>query len=220
MIKHILVLIFFILVLSGCKTTTHQIKTVSLPQAKTTKIHRVQKGETLWKISKLYNIDLHELVNINHISDSSNIEIEQTLLIPESPEQKYLFTGKTTSEDFIWPLKGKVVSSFGQTINNIKNNGVNISACGNSDIIASRSGKVVFCNSNLNGFGKTIIIEHHGGFLTLYSRNSEILVKTGDIVQRGMAIAKVGQAGRDHLEYLHFEIRKGHRPQNPKFYLP
>ncbi len=221
MFKYLLALIFFILFLCGCKTITPSIKTVSsIPAAKAAKIHRVQKGDTLWKISKLYNIELTELININHLTDSSNIELGQTLLIPKSTEQKYLFTDKTRSEDFIWPLKGKIISGFGQTINHIKNNGINIRAIGNSDIIASRSGKVVFCSQNLNGFGKTIIIQHDGGFLTLYSRNSEILVQTGDIVQKGMAIAKVGKAGRDHIEYLHFEIRKGHQPQNPNFYLP
>ena len=64
------------------------------------------------------------------------------------------------------------------------------------------------------------MIDHGDGLSTVYARNSEVFVKIGDEVQRGVRIAKVGQAGRDKNSYLHFEIRKRHVPQNPYFYLP
>ena len=46
------------------------------------------------------------------------------------------------------------------------------------------------------------------------------LIKAGDNVQKGAVIAKAGSAVRDKNIYLHFEIRKGHMPQNPYYYLP
>ena len=45
--------------------------------------HRVEKSQTLWKFSKIYNVDLEELVKINHISDATSIEVGQMIFIPQ-----------------------------------------------------------------------------------------------------------------------------------------
>jgi murein DD-endopeptidase MepM/ murein hydrolase activator NlpD len=64
-----------------------------------------------------------------------------------------------------------------------------------------------------------LIIDHGDGFSSVYARNSEVFIKVGENIKKGTVIAKVGSAGRDKNEYLHFQIRKGHIPQNPNFYL-
>jgi len=159
----------------------------------------------------MYNADLEEIVRINHISDATNIEVGQSIFIPsrqkpQAPSIKY-----SLSDDFIWPLKGKVVVAFGQTSNNMINKGVNIqSYAGN--VVAARSGKVVFFDDHFSGFGKTVIIDHGDGFSTVYAMNSQVFIKAGDYIEKGALIAKAST--------LHFEIRKGHIPQNPLFYLP
>ena len=178
--------------------------------------HRVQRGETLWRISKMYDIDLEELARINRIPDSSQIEVNQTIFIPQRKKQVQVYTAP---EDFIWPVKGKVISSFGETRANMINRGLNIRAPYNEEVTASRSGKVIFYSEDFSGYGKTLILEHPGGFLTVYARNSQVLVKPGQSVRKGETIAKVGRAGRDKEAYLHFEIRKGNLPQNPYFYM-
>jgi len=96
------------------------------------------------------------------------------------------------------------------------NKGIDIRPYGKKDIVASRSGKIVFYSGNFEGFGRTIIIEHKDGFLTVYSGISHAFIKPGDYVQKGSRIAEIS----DGNAYLHFEIRKGHLPQNPSFYLP
>jgi len=213
-----------LVLLSGCATaptttTTAVIKPDNIPGT----FHKVEKGQTLWKISKIYNIDIDDLAQINHISDSTKIEVGQKILIP-----KYLkkqtnpvnnFSGNNT-DDFSWPLRGKIIASFGQTVNSMLNKGIDITPIENYNVTASRSGKIVFCNPNFTGFGKTIIIDHGDGFSTVYTRNAEVFVKTGDTVERGAVIAKAGQTGRNKNTYLHFEIRKGSNAQNPYFYLP
>jgi len=181
--------------------------------------HRVERGETLWRISKIYNVDLDEIISINHITDAATIDTGQLIFIPHRQKPQVLPT-RYSSEDFIWPIKGRVISGFGQTFNNMINKGLNIQSYGNAEIIASRSGKVVFYEDNFNDFGKTIIIEHSDGFSTVYARNSQVFIKVGDYVQKGTLIAKAGSTARDKNVYLHFEIRKGHLPQNPYFYLP
>lgn len=181
--------------------------------------HRVERGQTLWRISKMYEVDLEELARVNRISDSASIEVGQLLFIPNRRRIKTASV-KYSSDDFIWPIKGRVIASFGQTYNNMINKGLNIQPRSSLEIVAARSGRVVFYAKDFGGYGKTIIIDHGDGLSTVYARNSEVLIKLGDEVQKGDLIAKAGSAGRDKNTYLHFEIRKGHLPQNPYFYLP
>ncbi|MDD5097794.1 MAG: M23 family metallopeptidase, partial [Candidatus Omnitrophica bacterium] len=102
----------------------------------------------------------------------------------------------------------------------IVNKGINLQGLNQTDILASRSGRVVFYVPELGNFGKTVIIDHGDGLRTVYSRVSEVFVRPGEDVQRGQVIARVGSTNKDKSVYLHFEIRKGAIPQNPLFYLP
>ncbi|MCX5711608.1 MAG: M23 family metallopeptidase, partial [Candidatus Omnitrophica bacterium] len=85
------------------------------------------------------------------------------------------------------------------------------------DVYASRSGRVVFCAPSFRNYGKAIIIDHGDGFSSVYSGNMQLFASAGDDVRKGAVIAKSNTTGRQ--PYLHFEIRKGHLAQNPKFYL-
>jgi len=213
----LLISAYLILNLTGCATSPliRPAKPKGIPGI----YHRVNKGQTLWRLSKIYNVDLDKLVSINRISDVRSIEIGQLIFIPNRlVKQKY--TTSSTSEEFIWPLKGGVISSFGENFNNMVNKGVNIKPYSNLNIVAARSGKVIFYAENFGSFGKTIIIDHGDGLSTIYARNSVVYVKLRDNIQKGTVIAKAGSAGRDKNRYLHFQIRKGHIPQNPLFYLP
>ncbi|MDD5432889.1 MAG: LysM peptidoglycan-binding domain-containing M23 family metallopeptidase [Candidatus Omnitrophica bacterium] len=221
-VKHIfltLTLSLLALFFSGC---------ASQPIIPSTKIeglpgiyHKVEKGETLWRISKMYNIDIDEIIRVNRIPESSSIEIGQLIFIPNQKKQTSQPAIKySSSDDFTWPAKGRILLGFGQTSNNILNKGINIQAIESTDVIAARNGRVSFCADEFGQFGKTIIIDHQDGFFTIYSRNSKVFVKPGDSVQKGAVIAKVGNASRDKNNYLHFEIRKGPYPQNPNYYLP
>ena len=219
--KRVIIAIFIVLLIGGCASTPY-IPTHSRPLVSPDVpgiFHRIEKGQTLWRISKIYNVDLDEIIRINKISDVTNIEIGQLIFIPNRTKE----TPKKisySSEDFIWPIRGRVIGYFGQTSNNIVNKGINIQPYSNYDVVAAKSGKVVFCNDNFGNYGKIIIIEHFDGFSTVYARNSQILIKTGDNVEKGSTIAKAGNTERDRNRYLHFEIRKGHIPKNPLFYLP
>jgi len=189
-----------------------------IPSAAAGIYHRVEKGQTLWRISRVYNVDLEELARINHISDAANIEAGELVFIPHTQKRTTVFN-KSYCEDFIWPLKGKVIAKFGENFHSMINRGINIQPYRDLDVVASRSGRVVFYSDNFKGFGKTIIIDHADGFLTVYARNREVFIKVGDTVQKGTVIAKVGSYGQDKNVYLHFQIRKGHISQNPYFYL-
>jgi lipoprotein YgeR len=207
---------FLLFAFFGCAPAPYVKPTIAPPMPGI--YHRVEKGQTLWRISRIYNVDLDEIARTNHIADTASIEVGQLIFVPnrQKPQTQ---PPKYFSDDFIWPLKGKIIATFGQTFNNMINKGINIKPYNNINVVAARSGTVVFYTDNFFSFGKTVIIDHKDGFSTVYTRNSQVFVKAGDAVQRGAIIAKVGSAGRDRIEYLHFEIRKGHIPQNPYFYL-
>jgi murein DD-endopeptidase MepM/ murein hydrolase activator NlpD len=186
--------------------------------------HTVLKGETLWRIVKAYGVDIDEIVKINRIEDPSRIESGQAIFIPgakKSIKKEFIITYPEKSErGYMWPIKGKIVSYYGSKINNVSNKGIDIEAKEGEAIRASRSGKIVFCDEKVKGLGKTVIIEHNNGYSTLYAHNSDILVACGEYVKQGEAIARAGSSGRAKRPVLHFQIRKGHKPQNPFYYLP
>lgn len=216
-----IILVFMILVVAGCASTP-PYTTPSLPIVSPVVSgvhHRVEAGQTLWKISKMYNVDIDDILRVNHVADNATIEIGQLLLIPNRLKIQNIPV-KSLGDDFIWPLKGRVITGFGVSYRNIINKGVNIQGVTGTDILAARSGRVVFCASDFGNFGKTIIIDHGDGLRSVYSRASDIFVRPGDNVVKGAVIARTGFASRDKNSYLHFEIRKGALAENPLFYLP
>jgi len=219
--KNILIISLLFLGIAGCASAPTYTRPVA-PAAQTMPgiYHRIEKGQTLWRVSRIYGVDLEELVRVNRIADAKAIEIGQQVFIPNRLKPASQPAKDSDSEDFIWPVRGKVIFPFGQTYNNMLNKGINIQPYGSWEVLASRSGRVVFTADDFIGFGKTVIIEHTGGLFTVYARNSALFVKPGDNVQKGMLIAKAGASGRDRNTYLHFEVRRGAIPQNPLFYLP
>lgn len=70
------------------------------------------------------------------------------------------------------------------------------------------------------GYGYHVMIDHGGGFVTLYAHCSKLLVAEGQQVQAGDIIAEVGSTGRSTDNHLHFEVRINGEKQNPRSYLP
>ena len=227
------VITVLVLALAGCAETPviKQPKppapvAIHAPVNKVGAYHRVVKGETLWRIAKDNGVDLETLVEANGLTNAGNIKVGQDILIPRKPEQPGQPVTNVTpltaysKEDFIWPVKGRIFSSFGEKRGSTPNKGVDIQARVGTVVVASRSGRVIFSEDKVRGFGKTVIIDHGDGIQTVYSHNSEILVNIGEDVRQGRPVAKVGSGGRENFPYLHFEIRKKHKPQNPYYYMP
>ncbi|MBL7155729.1 MAG: peptidoglycan DD-metalloendopeptidase family protein [Candidatus Omnitrophica bacterium] len=208
--------------IAGCATTSyHPSDTMrtSVPGF----YHEVQRGQTLWHISKIYDVNFEKLISANHLPDASKIEVGQLIFIPNKSKEALggsRIEKSKTFENFIWPVRGTVVSYFGSTKDLVKNKGIDIEARELAGVAASRSGRVTFASDNLKGYGKTIIIDHRDGFQTVYAYNAQNLVTLDQAVKQGEIIAKVGRTGRAAKPMLHFEVRKNHEPQNPFYYLP
>ena len=116
---------------------------------------------------------------------------------------------------WIWPTKGKVIGTFRKS----GGKGINIEGRRAQPILAAHAGEIVYAGGGLIGYGELIIVKHNKRFLSAYAHNSAILVKEGDLVERGQTIARMGSSGTDRVR-LHFEIRRDGKPVNPLRYLP
>jgi len=121
---------------------------------------------------------------------------------------------------FYWPVRGKILSTFGAAAGGTHNDGINIGAAAGTEVHAADSGTVAYADDKLRGFGNLLLIKHADGWVTAYAHNQELLVAKGDHVQRGQVIAKVGDTGGVGRPQLHFEIRQRTTAVDPLDHLP
>jgi murein DD-endopeptidase MepM/ murein hydrolase activator NlpD len=191
--------------------------------------HVVRPGETAYHIAHAYGVSVQRLLEANHLSDSRDLRVGQSLLIPgsytyaslggsESATGSAIWNVPRASRQFAWPLwSGTVTSGFGMR-HGTMHDGVDIAAPVGTVVHAADPGTVVFVGK-LNGYGNTVIVRHSDNYVTVYGHNSRILVSEGSSVARGQNIAEVGTSGRTTGPNLHFEVRYDNHAYNPLSYL-
>lgn len=127
---------------------------------------------------------------------------------------------KARKTKFDWPVKGTIISGYGNLGSGRKNDGINIKAALGTNVKAADSGTVAYAGNELKGFGNLILIKHADGWITAYAHNDRLFVKKGQKVTRGEKIATVGSTGSVTTPQLHFEVRSGKKAVNPRPYLP
>src|SRR4051794_36230642 len=120
---------------------------------------------------------------------------------------------------FRWPVRGKVVTSYGAKTNGKSNDGINLAVPEGTPVKAAEDGVVAYSGNELKGYGNLVLVRHSNGYVTAYAHASELMVKRGDTIKRGEIIAKSGQSGEVGSPQLHFEIRKGSSPVDPLQFL-
>jgi len=119
---------------------------------------------------------------------------------------------------FAWPISGAITSGFGPRWGGT-HSGIDIDCVTGAPIGASRAGTVVSATYD-GGYGYHVVIDHGGGFASLYAHASELYVSAGNSVSQGDTIAACGSTGQSTGDHLHFEIRVNGSPQDPLAYLP
>lgn len=120
---------------------------------------------------------------------------------------------------FRWPVRGKVITSYGAKTNGKANDGINLAVPEGTPVKAAEDGVVAYSGNELKGYGNLVLVRHSNGYVTAYAHASELMVKRGDTIKRGQIIAKSGQSGEVGSPQLHFEIRKGSMPVDPLQFL-
>jgi murein DD-endopeptidase MepM/ murein hydrolase activator NlpD len=201
--------------------------------------HLVRKGETLYSVSRRYGVDMASLARANYIRRPYPISVGQKLTIPgrtvgsvktaaksprvsrpqKSRKKPLPAPPKRAGKQFSWPVRGKLLSSFGPKPGGLHNDGINISVKQGTNVLAAENGVVAYSGNELRGFGNLILVRHAGGWVTAYAHNQRLLVKRGDRIKRKQVIAKSGSTGSVKTPQLHFEIRKGSTAVNPRKHL-
>lgn len=117
-----------------------------------------------------------------------------------------------------WPVEGRLLRSFGSTDSGIRYDGMLIAAPMGREVRAVHRGRVVFSDW-LRGYGLLLIIDHGGGYLSLYGHNQRLLKKPGDWVEDGEAVATVGNSGGYSEPSLYFAVRHNGKPTDPARWL-
>ena len=126
---------------------------------------------------------------------------------------------QTTKGSFRWPVRGKVIAGFGQRTATGRNDGIDIAVPVGTPVRAVADGKVLYSGSEIEGFGKLILVRHANSWVSAYANSSSNLVKRGDKVQAGQTIAKSGNSGDAAQPQLHFELRRNSQPVDPTKHL-
>lgn len=168
---------------------------------------------------------LSEAQNLQDVESTDEVRILLDILELKEVELKNFIEDIEARLEYLetvpdlWPANGRLTSKFGMRQNPFGrgkdfHSGIDIANSRGTDIVASAKGIVIFSGYK-RGYGRTVIIDHENGYKTLYAHNSEILVSTGDRVEKGDLIAKMGSTGRSTGSHLHFEIHKNDEPIDP-----
>jgi murein DD-endopeptidase MepM/ murein hydrolase activator NlpD len=123
-----------------------------------------------------------------------------------------------SAQGFIWPLNGPITSYYGERWGRM-HTGIDIDGNTGDPVVASKAGRVIMA-SYYSGYGNAVIIDHGGGYATLYGHLSAFDVSKGETVSQGQIIGRVGCTGSCTGSHLHFEVRINGEPVDPLPYLP
>lgn len=158
--------------------------------------------------------EISQLEEMAKSQESSFTELQEYLM------KKSSFLAATPS---IWPSRGWVTSTFGERISPFTgfpqmHRGLDIANRVGTSVVASADGIVVHVGAD-TGLGKMVSISHGYGIKTSYGHLSEIKVRTGQKVKRGMEIGTMGNTGRSTGPHLHYEVSLNGVSVNPTKYI-
>lgn len=166
--------------------------------------------EIVNKTSSLNTLD-KERKSLENVLQAVEREITN-IAIPASYKPFNAMRGKMP-----WPVRGKLLNRYGSSRQGsaVTWQGIQIAGNEGDSVISIHNGRVVFADW-LRGAGLLIIVDHGGGYLSLYAHNQSLLRSEGDWVKGGEAVATVGNSGGQRQAGLYFEIRYKGRPTDPR----
>lgn len=157
----------------------------------------------------------------SRVSFATHVKEEPAKIAKKQPianqQEKVAQKNISFNNDWAWPARGKIIKPYNAQGVGLK--GIDLSGRLGTPIKAAAAGKIVYSGRGLRGYGQLIIIKHNDTYLSAYGHNDRLLVKEGQIVDKGQVIAEMGRTDAEQVK-LHFEIRKNGKPINPVNLLP
>lgn len=173
--------------------------------------------------SAIYNADV---TYVNGTEQDRVINSMEVLTEPVTQVVKYGTKERPktmATGTFRWPVSGTITSNYGTRYifgSYSFHSGIDIATAYGTTIVAADGGKVIYSGNRGTGYGNYVVIDHENGLQSYYAHCSSLIVKAGERVYKGQAIARVGSTGNSTGNHCHFEIRKNGSSVNPYNYLP
>lgn len=194
-------------------------------------IHVVRDGERFEDIARAYNVDLHSLGTFNRMQPPYTVRPGDRIVLPAGARAEGDQYGPPTPTPanadsagtaaavdggarFAWPLRGAVVARFGAQINGARLDGVEIAGREGDPISAAADGDVVYAGSDLASYGTLVLVRHADNYVTAYGFARRALVREGQHVRVGQAIAELGSRPSGGARLL-FQVRQGAHAVDP-----
>jgi murein DD-endopeptidase MepM/ murein hydrolase activator NlpD len=213
--------------------------TINLPPPR---LHTVERGETLLSLARRFAIDPRSLALLNRLSAPYVVRTGDVIVLPARarPPAAALPPPPTPTKTaqrsagapapvaavkpagaptLVWPVAGEIAIGFGPQPGGRRSDGLDIAASPGSPIRAAAEGRVVYAGEDLPGYGKLLLVQHAGDWVTAYAHCASFMVTEGARVKRGDVIAEVGRAPSGEPR-LHFQLRRGANATDPLPALP
>ena len=176
--------------------------------------HVVKAGETGFSIGMQYGVAFEQIAVANGLEPPYTVRPGQRLIIPAVLRAPPPAPKPRDVPYFRWPHDGKVILGFAKRPDGGGHDGIDFAVWPGDMVRASASGTVIRVDEKHPRFGRLVVIDHGGGWLTAYGHLARVTVKKGDVVKTGERI------GLAIAPELHFEILKDDREVNPAERLP
>lgn len=183
--------------------------------------HVVRRGEALEDVARRYNVDARSLALFNRMDANARVRAGERIYLPAvasetavsgaAPQAQAAPAG---SGRFAWPLRGEVVERFGPQPGGTRLDGIEIAGREGASVMAAADGDVIYAGADIDGLGALVLVRHAENYVTAYGYNRRALVREGQRVRAGEAIAELG-ARPDGRARLMFQVRRGNEALDP-----
>jgi len=203
----------------------NKLKELKLQQEKTLEEQAGVKGRKKEILQTTIGRRIAAENEINKLTETSKA-LEQLIIKLEKEKKKTEQEAmekarfKQKKKHLPWPVAGEIIVKFGRNKHPefdtyIISNGIKIKAAANSDVKAVCKGEVIFCGE-FRSYGQMVLLDHGGGFYTIYGQLNEILVTEDQKVQEASVIGRLGNAPQPAL---YFEVRSENKVEDPELWL-
>lgn len=189
------------------------------------RFHEVRRGESFEDVARAYNVDLRSLALLNRMQPPYRVSAGDRIVLPAmaraivqppapTPTPQPVTPPQLTGARFSMPVDGEIVAPFGAQASGGRLDGIEIAAREGAQVLAAAEGEVVYAGDDLEAYGWLVLVRHAENYVTAYAYNRRALVREGDRVRAGQAIAELG-ARADGRPRLMFQVRLGSQPVDP-----
>ena len=193
------------------------------------RFHTVARNEGLEDIARAYNVDTRSLALLNRMEAPYRVRAGDRIVLPAMARAEVAPAApaahvaaapsgapavQAANAHLALPMQGRIVARFGVQSGGGRLDGIEIAGREGDRISAAADGDVVYAGSDLPAYGELVLVRHANDLVTAYAYTRRALVREGQRVRAGEAIAELGAREEGGARLL-FQVRQGSTPVDP-----